>query len=370
MAIFKRGGVYWYHFWFEGEHVQESTKQGNPNVARTIQAADRTARAKGEAGIFERKPAPTLKDFKERFIKAIEVRKAKKPRMVEFYKQQFAQLLDFEPLARTRLHKIDEALIEAYVQERSAKVKPATVNRALATLRRALRLAQKWRVIDRVPEIRLLEGDGKREFVLSHDQEMAYLEAASQPLRDTSLLMLDTGLRLGEVIAFEWSDVHTEPVGAAKFGYVHVRDGKSKNARRNVPLTMRARAVLLARKSQSTSFRVFTGPEGSPLRVTTLDHQHKRLRVALKLSGEFVLHSLRHTYGTRLGEAGADAFAIMRLMGHSSVTISQRYVHPTPEALERAVERLEAFNRSAEERASAEGPATVSATSAKTISRK
>ena len=64
----------------------------------------------------------------------------------------------------------------------------------------------------------------------------------------------------------------------------------------------------------------------------------------LNLSGEFVLHSLRHTYGTRLGESGAEAFTIMRLMGHSSITISQRYVHPTPEALERAVEGLEAHN--------------------------
>jgi integrase len=47
---------------------------------------------------------------------------------------------------------------------------------------------------------------------------------------------------------------------------------------------------------------------------------------------EFVLHSLGYTYGTRFGEAGADAFTIMKLMGHSSATICQRYVHPTPEA--------------------------------------
>lgn len=59
---------------------------------------------------------------------------------------------------------------------------------------------------------------------------------------------------------------------------------------------------------------------------------------------EFVIYSLRHTYGTRLGEAGADAFTIMRLMGHSSVTVSQRYVHPSPEAMERAVERLQIMN--------------------------
>ena len=46
---------------------------------------------------------------------------------------------------------------------------------------------------------------------------------------------------------------------------------------------------------------------------------------------------------TRLGEPGADAFTIMRIAGHSSVVISQRYVHPSPESLERAFERLEAL---------------------------
>jgi hypothetical protein len=45
-----------------------------------------------------------------------------------------------------------------------------------------------------------------------------------------------------------------------------------------------------------------------------------------------------------LGEAGADAFTIMRLMGHSNVTVSQRYVHPSPEAVELAFERLTVLN--------------------------
>jgi hypothetical protein len=47
---------------------------------------------------------------------------------------------------------------------------------------------------------------------------------------------------------------------------------------------------------------------------------------------------------TRLGEAGVDAFTIMRIAGHSSITVSQRYVHPSPAALERAFEKLENLN--------------------------
>jgi integrase len=69
------------------------------------------------------------------------------------------------------------------------------------------------------------------------------------------------------------------------------------------------------------------------------------VRSLLKLpAADFVLHSLRHTFGTMLGESSADAFKIMRLMGHSTVTVSQRYVHPSPDAVELAYERLTALN--------------------------
>ena len=89
---------------------------------------------------------------------------------------------------------------------------------------------------------------------------------------------------------------------------------------------------------------MFHREDGKPLQASLLGQQQKRVRELLKLPADFVLHSLRHTFGTRLGEAGADAFTIMRLMGHSTVTVSQRYVHPSPEAVELAFGRLMALN--------------------------
>ena len=111
---------------------------------------------------------------------------------------------------------------------------------------------------------------------------------------------------------------------------------------------------------------VFTGEDGTgSLSVFTLEDQHSRVRKALKLR-DCVIHSFRHTFGTRLGEARADAFTIMRAMGHSSVTVSQKYVHPTPEAMERAFEQLEALNQKAvsslPEAEKRQLPATISAT--------
>jgi len=56
---------------------------------------------------------------------------------------------------------------------------------------------------------------------------------------------------------------------------------------------------------------------------------------ALKLSGvrDFVLYSLRHTFLTRLGESGCDAWTLARVAGHSSVAVSGRYVHPSEDAV-------------------------------------
>ena len=373
MAIFKRGRMYWFHFWWNREHIQRSTRQGNPRVARQMEAAYRTALAKGEVGIVERRPVPALKEFAQRFIDAIEVRCAEKPRTIAFYAEKLTRLLEYDPLASARLDRIDEGLIESYVQQRSRnkgrgndELAPGTINRELATLRRALRLAYEWRVIDRVPRVRLLPGERNREFVLSHAQESLYLAAAPQPLRDIALLAADTGLRIGEALTLEWRHVHLQPANGARFGYIHIPGGKSKNARRNIPLTNRAEAMLAERALGTDPVYVFPSETGRPYRVQSMDHLHKKVRELLRLPEDFVIYSLRHTYGTRLGESGADAFTIMRLMGHSSVTVSQRYVHPTPETLERAVDGLQAMNATASkslpERQKRQLPATASAT--------
>jgi integrase len=353
MAIYKRGGTYWYEFQFNGERIQQSAQTGNKDVARQIEAAHRVRLAKGEAGIIERPPALLLKDFAPRFEQAIVTLCADKPATVGFYQEKLRRLLADSKLSGARLDAIDEAIIDGYKQRRTRQasrygrpLSPASVNRELATLRRLLRLAQEWKVLDRVPRIRLLRGERNREFVLNHQLQPVYLEAAPQPLRDVAILILESGVRPGEAARLSWSDVYLQPAVRAKFSYITIRKGKSKYSKRNLSLTARAAEMLKARKAAAgESDWVFPGKTlGAPMKGTSLDHQHDEVRTKLKLPADFVIHSLRHTMLTRLGEAGADAFTIMRIAGHSSVTVSQRYVHPTPEGMERAFERLEDLN--------------------------
>jgi len=162
-------------------------------------------------------------------------------------------------------------------------------------------------------------------------------------LRDVALLIIDTGLRAGEAAALEWRNVHLKAASGPRFGYVHISSGKSAKAKRNVSLTPRVAAMLETRRRGAGSNLVFSR-NGKSVAVTSLDHEHAGFRALLGFPTDFVLHSLRHTMLTRLGETRADAFTIMRIAGHSSV-VSQRYVHPSPESLETAFERMDALNR-------------------------
>ena len=139
-------------------------------------------------------------------------------------------------------------------------------------------------------------------------------------------------MRLGEALALKWIDIELD-------------------ARRHVSLTPRAQEMLVKRSLESKSEYVFANFAGTPYLVTSLNHLHKKLRGGLQLPNDRVIHSLRHTFLKTFGEAGADAFTIKKVAGHSSVTISERYIHPTPEGQERAFERFAALNREAVEKA-------------------
>ncbi|MCI0723406.1 MAG: tyrosine-type recombinase/integrase [Acidobacteria bacterium] len=400
MSVYKRGCVYWMDFWFRGQRYQRSSRQGNERVAQRMESTYRDQlvedwRRRQEKAVelgcepeqiircaqceklFDGRKVmtnqnqktfcsgpcaedwarrevetPTLRAFEKRFTNHVKVSLAAKPATVDFYTKKLRRLLDFGPLASSPLDRIDEALVESFIQARRSQVSPASVNRELATLKKLLRWAYSQKLINRVPVIKLLPGEGHRDFILSDEAEPLYVRQCPQPLRDAAQVLLDTGMRLGELRELQWSDVHLEPANGAALGYIHVRGGKSKNAKRNLSLTGRVREILESREKEARCAWVFVNVAGiGPVSPYTLDSQHARIRTALSMPKDFVLHSLRHTFGTRLGEAGADTFTIMKAMGHSSVVVSQKYVHPTPARLESAWRQLEARNRSEAKRA-------------------
>src|SRR4029077_13692611 len=80
-----------------------------------------------------------------------------------------------------------------------------------------------------------------------------------------------------------------------------------------------------------------------PVSRHTISEQFSGRRDEMGLPWDAVLHCTRHTALTDLGAAGVDAFTIQAVAGHASVTTSQRYVHPVPETMTRAIESLDAY---------------------------
>lgn len=378
MGIYKRGKIYWYHFDFNGVHIQESTKQGNPRVARQIEAAHRTALAKGEVGIKDRQAAPTLEAFIPRVMEEIKKNSTEHPRTVDFYEDAFNRAISFQPLAKVNLRAITPELLSRFTTAQLKDVKPATVNRCLAAVRRALYLAYDWELIDRVPKFEMLEGERNREFVLTGPQREEFIAGLPEPCRTIARFLVNTGLRIGECCALTWDRVFLD----AEQPHIYIDRGKSKKAKRHIPLTEEAAEILRQQKRVSRSNFVFvrfgervdkTLWYTAPVSRHTVSKQFSAQRDATGLPWDAVLHSTRHTALTDLGAAGADAFTIQAVAGHASVTTSQRYVHPVGETITRAIQRLDAYRKQdAESRrpqleivSSGQSPATVSATPAK-----
>jgi len=383
-VIYKRGKFYWYRFKFNGKLYHQSTRilvgkgvpgeQSPKEKAKAVETGKRQQLALGEVGIKQRPPAPSFTDFCERFEKWVRVEKASKPKTVAFYVNCIRQLQKFEPFKKASLDGIDEGLIAKFIEWRTGQtrkyalrkkkrtelgdtrrlVTTASVNRDLATLRRLLHVARQWKAIEVVPVIRVLPGEKSHERVLSHVEEDRYLNAAPLLLREFASIMLDTGMRPEEICRMRWENIHLEPVNGSRFGYIHNPDGKTKWAKRNLSLTARVHGLLQLRHEAARKPKdgwVFPGGDRrGHLAYDTIDSQHDRTLTKLAPEGEpknavrFRLYDLRHTFLTRLGEAGADPFTIQKIAGHASILISQRYVHPTPERIENAFAKLEDYN--------------------------
>lgn len=174
--------------------------------------------------------------------------------------------------------------------------------------------------------------------VLTHDEERLYLMAASQPLQDVATLMVETGARPEEICRLRRDNINLAQ------GYLSVPFGKTKAARRKIPLTARACGVLEKRLNGLKGDYLFAGGRGADdgsKPIVKLNNAHtgtvKRAGVS-----PFRLYDLRHTFATRAAEAGVDLVTLAAMLGHSRIQMVLRYAHPTEEHQFNAMKKIEA----------------------------
>src|SRR4029077_17776229 len=115
-------------------------------------------------------------------------------------------------------------------------------------------LALEWELVDRVIKFRMLEGERHREFVLTGKMREQFIAGLPEPAQAIARFLIDTGLRISECCSLTWDRVFLDQSGQA---YIYVDRGKTNRARRPIPLTKEARAILDTQKEISRSKYVF-----------------------------------------------------------------------------------------------------------------
>lgn len=333
MAVYSRGGVYWFNFVFDGRKIQRSTKQGNRKAAIDIEAAFRTALAKGEVGLLDRERF-TVSELLDRLKQRWELEAKLSPQNASLLKKAKAAFLG------KMADELSVSDLEKYAARNSkAEYANATVNRVFQCLRRAYKLAGvPW------PKIEPLnERDNVREGFLSAEQMSKLLAVLPDDgLRDYVEFCWCTGMRKSEAASLRWAFLHD--------GQIVVPQEFCKSRKPHVIPVAGTLTAILKRREATRSFQlngvtqlseyVFHRGDGLPVAEF-----RKSWKTACKKAGvgNALFHDLRRSAVRDLIRAGVSQSVAMKISGHRTSAVFQRYDIVVGEDMKQALEKTAAY---------------------------
>ena len=240
------------------------------------------------------------------------------------------------------LHNVSIRDIELFLAQKREEASEWTARKYFLALASAFETARRWghicanpfRSVDKpkVPELLPV-------FFSRSEFETLMKVIASEDLRELVFCAVSTGLRLAELISLVWSDVDFAR------RVVTVQNSErftTKNRRsRVIPMNTTLWRVLTERQRRYTNERKFVfHKNGSLCEPKQLSKEFKRYVVLAGLNERLHFHSLRHTFASWLAQEGISLFAIQKLLGHSSASVTQIYSHLQSSELRAEVERI------------------------------
>lgn len=239
------------------------------------------------------------------------------------------------------LDAIDFELINAWCRDCEGRGNSnATINRKLSALSKLFTVAHRLGGIaykpempklrkERVGRIRQISSDEEREL-------LAYLKVIDTDAHDAVALLIDTGMRCGELLNQRWEDISFETGTMLIYGQEGkgTKDGKY----RSVYMTERVKTILKAR--HMLSIRHPMEMSYSKLRRAW---DGARSHLGLAEDKDFTIHVCRHTCASRLVSRGVPLIVVQQWLGHSNIQTTMRYAHLYPKELEQAVKALEMY---------------------------
>lgn len=239
----------------------------------------------------------------------------------------------------------------------------STIYQTRIALYNMLEFAKENEVIYNNPCKKTLKSDmgipSEKKVALTRDVQKKFLKAANgQSYEEQYRFILQTGLRTGELVGLQWSDVDFEARTMQirrSMEYRHsakewrVGEPKSKSGYRTIPLTDEAITILLNQKEKNKKIKeisdewkefVFLCRKGSPIKNSTYDTALFKICDKAQIP-RFSMHILRHTFATRCIEAGMKPKTLQILLGHSSISITMNlYVHATEEEKKKEIDMV------------------------------
>lgn len=317
----------------------------NKKEADTYETIVKSEIMKGNLGILDNKPKAKFKTAIELFLEYSKCNK-------KSYKADIVSTnLLLKYFGNLDLQDITPSIIEDFkIKIKNDRGnKNATINRHLQALSKMLNLAVANNLLDKNPmwSVKKLREDNHKVRVLSIEEEkrlFAEIERGYEVigrerikkiiypylhLKPLIVCALQTGMRRGEIFNLKWSCIDFE------YGFVELLETKSGKARR-VPISQKFMNII--ENLEHVSEYVFVNPQTNEPYVDIKNAFHTVLEKAnIK---DFRFHDFRHTAATRMLEKGADIRTVQEILGHSSVVVTQRYTHTTPQYKKNAINLL------------------------------
>lgn len=235
---------------------------------------------------------------------------------------------------------VDETKLDDMIFSFEAEgISDSTINRRLSALSKMLTHAFERGHIPRKPKIERKKEPQHRIRYITEDEEaelLAFYEYINQPdMVDLVKVGIDTGMRIGEIL-----NAHPRDISKGEVWTISLWKTKSRKSR-GIPLTERSREVLERRMKENPNERFFEDWTYPRVRHYW---DHARSHMGLMRDPQFVPHTMRHTFCSRLVQRGIDIVTVSKLAGHSSVTMTMRYAHLSPNNLVHAIQALQAPN--------------------------
>ncbi|NIT13905.1 MAG: tyrosine-type recombinase/integrase [Candidatus Dadabacteria bacterium] len=315
--------------------------------ARDYESFLRQKLARGEsinAPQLDKNEIDRKQKFKDFVLKWFEIYVKNNNKHSEIFRKKYVLQRHLIPFfGKTQMDKITSMQVESYKASKLATgLSNKTINNHLNVLSSCLHTAQDWLELKTIPKIKLLRLPPPKTVFLSQEECDRLLTNTSGVCREVIFTALKTGLRLGELIALDWSDINwNDKTLTVRHSWCDRKKGivtPKSNRERHIPLTDELYKKLL-QKRQATGLIFVDG------RNKRLDGKaiNREIINACKKTGikEVTCHTLRHTFASHLVMAGAPLKAIQELLGHSEIQTTMRYAHLSSSSLREAVYLLE-----------------------------